>query len=338
MVDFTIVVCAYNEAANIEKCLKALFTQDYADLDVQLIVIDNSSTDDTYTLAKTCLEQHRDWPPFCDVQLIPIAHVSLSGSRNCGLSHARGRWIIYVDADGYAAADWFSKMAPHCSEPLATVGGRVRPIFSSDGQTIDLVCTLVLTNSVGVQREIVGAAMALNMSRIGTLKFANGLPRGEEAEFIERLLAGNQSQKHVCQDAVYYNHFPDTFRMWIKITFREGLCRYRISKWRLDHKAFHKRNLIEGFASLSIFAFPITYFALVYIYIARVLSSLSTGTRADTQKKFMFSAFYPLFFYSRRLGWLSAFLKDKGALVIRQDADYAVLSVITVLRDHSTNA
>ena len=56
MVDFTIVVCAYNEAANIENCLKALFTQDYAGLDVQLIVIDNSSTDDTYTLAKTCLE------------------------------------------------------------------------------------------------------------------------------------------------------------------------------------------------------------------------------------------------------------------------------------------
>lgn len=338
MVDFTIVVCAYNEAANIEKCLKALFTQDYAGFDVQLIVIDNSSTDDTYTLAKACLEQHQDWPPFYDVQLIQIAHVSLSGSRNCGLSHARGRWVIYVDADGYAATDWFSKMAPHCREHLTAVGGRVRPIFSSGVQIIDRLCTLVLTNSAGAQREIVGAAMALNISRIGTLRFANGLPRGEESEFIERLLSVNQSQKHVCQDAVYYNHFPDTFYMWIKITFREGLCRYRISKWRLDHKAFHKRNLIEGFTSLSILAFPVTYFALVCLYIARVLFSLSNATRIETQKKIIFSAFYPLFFYSRRFGWLSAYLKDKDALAIRQDADYAVLSVITVLRGHSTNA
>ena len=186
--------------------------------------------------------------------------------------------------------------------------------------------------------EMKALAMALNMSRIGTLRIANGLPRGEDSESIERLLVGNQSQKNVCQDAVYYNHFPDTFRMWIKITLRERLCRYRISKRRLDHKAFHRRNLIKCFISLSILALPVTYFTFVCLYIAPVLSSLSTTTRTDTQKKLMFSAFCPLFFYSRRFGWLSAFLKDKGALAIRQDADYAVLSVITVLRGHSTNA
>lgn len=338
MVEFTIVVCAYNEAANIEKCLKALFTQDYAGTYVQLIVIDNSSTDDTYTLAKTCLEQHLDCWPFCDVQLIKISHVSLSGSRNCGLDHAHGRWIIYVDADGYAATDWFPKMAPHCREPLAAVGGRVRPIFSSDGKIIDHLCTLVLTNSVCVQREIVGAAMALNMSRIGTLRFATELPRGEEAEFIERLLVGNQGRKHVCQDATYYNHFPDSFRMWMKITFREGFCRYRISKWRLDHKAFHKRMLIECFLTLSMLAIPITYFSLVCLYIGRVLSSISITKHTETHKKLMFSAFYPLFFYSRRFGWMSAFLKDKGAMAIRQDADYAVLSTIKMSRGHNQNA
>ena len=33
-----------------------------------------------------------------------------------------------------------------------------------------------------------------------------------------------------------------------------------------------------------------------------------------------------------------AFLKDESALAIRQDADYAVLSVLTVLRGHKLNA
>ena len=186
--------------------------------------------------------------------------------------------------------------------------------------------------------ETKAVARALNMSWICTLRFANGLPEGEESEFIERLLAGNQNQKHVCQDAVYYNHFTETFRMWIKITLRERLCRYRISKRRLDHKAFHRRNLIKCFISLSILALPVTYFTFVCLYIARVLSSLSTTTRTDTQKKLMFSAFCPLFFYSRRFGWLSAFLKDEGALAIRRDADYTLLSVITVLRGHKLNA
>lgn len=81
-VNLTTVIIARNEAKRIAACIGNLGFSD------EVIVIDNGSTDGTAetATAKGATVIHSDASDF-------------SKLRNLGLAHARGRWILYVDAD-----------------------------------------------------------------------------------------------------------------------------------------------------------------------------------------------------------------------------------------------
>ena len=72
------VICAYNAAATLDECLRHTGALDYPDLEI--LVIDDGSTDDTVAIA-------RSHPR---VRLESIAHGGLSVARNHGFAVARG--------------------------------------------------------------------------------------------------------------------------------------------------------------------------------------------------------------------------------------------------------
>lgn len=92
----SIVVPARNEAANIERCIRSLLTQNYENLEV--IAVDDASTDATpQILARLAAE---------DSRLRVVAGGPLSegwtGKNNAvyqGVQHAHGSWLLFVDAD-----------------------------------------------------------------------------------------------------------------------------------------------------------------------------------------------------------------------------------------------
>jgi glycosyltransferase involved in cell wall biosynthesis len=83
----SIVISAFNEEKNIGDCLASV--QQLIQHDAEIIVVDNSSTDKTVAIAKQ----------YTDRLLTRENNLMLNVNKNFGFSHAKGDWILSLDAD-----------------------------------------------------------------------------------------------------------------------------------------------------------------------------------------------------------------------------------------------
>lgn len=122
----SVVVCSFNGAQTIGKCLDGLSSLEYPTYEV--IVVDDGSTDRTAEIAA-----------LYNVRLIRTSNRGLSAARNEGLNAARGAIVAYIDDDAYPDRDWLSHLAwAFMSSEHAGVGGpNVAPL--DDGPVADLV-------------------------------------------------------------------------------------------------------------------------------------------------------------------------------------------------------
>lgn len=86
----SVIIPARDEEGFIGACLDAVRSQDYPHL--QILVVDGGSVDDTATVIKT----HMALDP--RVELLHNPRHLITVSLNMALAHARGRWLVRVDA------------------------------------------------------------------------------------------------------------------------------------------------------------------------------------------------------------------------------------------------
>ncbi|HMO39156.1 MAG TPA: glycosyltransferase family A protein [Saprospiraceae bacterium] len=89
----SIIIPCYNVEAYIEECLDSVRAQTYPHLEV--ICVDNNSTDDTYQTIESYKKKHVDFP----ITLLKEPKPGASAARNAGLRIATGEWIQFLDAD-----------------------------------------------------------------------------------------------------------------------------------------------------------------------------------------------------------------------------------------------
>ena len=100
----SIVVPTYQEEKNIETCLRSIFTQDYDEKRLEVIVVDNYSTDKTVSLAQR-------YPVKILYNKVRDAEVS----KIVGLRKCRNDLFVYLDADvELVGKNWLKKLV----EPL----------------------------------------------------------------------------------------------------------------------------------------------------------------------------------------------------------------------------
>ncbi len=93
---FSVVIPTYNRKPILEKCLKALENQQFADDKVQnyeIILVDDGSSDDTLDW----LTQEKNNLPH--VHLYLQSHQGPAAARNLGVSQAKGDIIVFIDSD-----------------------------------------------------------------------------------------------------------------------------------------------------------------------------------------------------------------------------------------------
>jgi glycosyltransferase involved in cell wall biosynthesis len=88
----TVVIPAYNAAEWIAKSLESVLQQTYRD--VEIILIDDGSTDNTVEIAERILRKGR-----YQYQILHQENMGPSAARNRGWRTARGTWIQFLDAD-----------------------------------------------------------------------------------------------------------------------------------------------------------------------------------------------------------------------------------------------
>ena len=85
---FSVVIPAKNEAKNIKRCIRSVFNSVQKKAVVEIIVVDNGSTDGTADIAKS-----EGAIVFIDKR------ANVSGLRNLGASKASFNFLCFIDAD-----------------------------------------------------------------------------------------------------------------------------------------------------------------------------------------------------------------------------------------------
>lgn len=98
-VKISFIVPVFNKEEHIRDCLDSLISQDLAE--VEIIVVDDGSSDDTSKI----LKEYED-----KIILKTKSNAGVSAARNDGISLAKGKYTICVDADDYVEKDYASSV------------------------------------------------------------------------------------------------------------------------------------------------------------------------------------------------------------------------------------
>ena len=89
---FSVVIPTFNSAGFVEECVESIFAQGRTD--VEVIVVDDCSTDSTREIVLGLQERHGN------LSLLRTGRNGGPGlARNAGIEAARGRWVLFVDSD-----------------------------------------------------------------------------------------------------------------------------------------------------------------------------------------------------------------------------------------------
>lgn len=98
---FSVIVPLYNKAPYVEKALRSVLAQTFADY--ELIVVNDGSRDDSLTVAKRVLEGS-------EAIIIDQENVGVSTTRNNGVAVSHGDYLCFLDADDWWEPEFLERM------------------------------------------------------------------------------------------------------------------------------------------------------------------------------------------------------------------------------------
>jgi glycosyltransferase involved in cell wall biosynthesis len=113
----SLIICTYNRADILPRCLQAAGSQSIPSEDYEIIVVDNASVDHTSSVVKY-------WPR---ARYLYCAAPGLSSARNAGVHAARASLVSFIDDDAIADPDLLANLLQtFADQPGAgCVGGRI---------------------------------------------------------------------------------------------------------------------------------------------------------------------------------------------------------------------
>lgn len=116
----SVIIPTYNEEKVIGECLASLFKQTCKNMEV--IVVDDGSTDGTVSKIKN----RRSELQIKNLKVLRQGHRGPGPARNLGAKHARGKILVFVDADMTFATDFLHKLVQPVEE------GKAKGTFSKE--------------------------------------------------------------------------------------------------------------------------------------------------------------------------------------------------------------
>ena len=158
----SIVLAVHDGEVETERNLPLLLSQDYQG-EYEVIVVDESSTDETAEVLKRLKNNHKN----LYVTFIPDSSHYVSRRKlalTIGVKAARHEWILFTDADCHPADNqWLKAMAQHCSHDTELVLGATRyDVNATDYERVErIICWW--RNAYEAQKRDVYAYQGHNM-------------------------------------------------------------------------------------------------------------------------------------------------------------------------------
>lgn len=225
----SIIICTRNRAPMLEATLNAFRGMNVpSDWRVEMIVVDNGSTDHTAEVVKSASH------PVIEIRYVYESRPGKSRAQNSAMAGARGEALLFTDDDVEPAANWVERMAgPLLARTCEAVAGRIllagdlqRPWFTPMHK-VWLAVAAELENDAP---ELVGASMGIHRSVFETIDdFDEELGPGATGFGEETLLWMQMKEAGMRIDPVndtFVIHHPDSSRLlrssWLETAGRRG--------------------------------------------------------------------------------------------------------------------
>ena len=126
--DVAVVVCTRNRSTALAKACESVLAVDFDPDRWEMVIVDNSSIDDTADVARSVAEAHPG-----RVRVIVEKEIGLSAARNAGIAATAAPIVAFIDDDAFPEPGWLTGVMQGFQRPeVMCVGGPVAPIIEGD--------------------------------------------------------------------------------------------------------------------------------------------------------------------------------------------------------------
>lgn len=266
--DISVIVCTYNRADTVARCLSHLEKLEVPKgIKWEIVVVDNNSNDETdKVVTKIAAHSH------LTIRYVHEKQQGLNNARNCGILESRGSYFAFIDDDITVSSEWLSAIYSSLLRNDAdAVGGRIhldKSLFIPPWIRPEMYGFLGYQDlgdetfqMDGISRYPFGGNMAFNRRVVDKIGFFNPelgrrgagqkrdeLYKGSETDYFHRLTA--VSCRIIYQPNAIVFHMVQPFQLkrkyFLTIHYNAGY-----QKAFNDQFVYH-RNLI----GIPLFLFP----------------------------------------------------------------------------------
>jgi glycosyltransferase involved in cell wall biosynthesis len=172
----SIVIPVFNEERYIAECLNSVGNLNYPAERLEVILVDNGSTDRTLEIA-------RNYP----IRILVKEYVKVGAVRNYGVSHARGEIIVFLDSDCVVEPAWLEEGVKKLSDETKLVlGGQY--LMRDNPSWLERYWVLSNSRTQVYQTTLVGGCIFIHKSMFESVNgFDESLNSGEDSDLTNRL-------------------------------------------------------------------------------------------------------------------------------------------------------
>jgi glycosyltransferase involved in cell wall biosynthesis len=125
----SVIICTYNREKYIEESIVSILNQSVINYKVELVIINNNSTDSTHEICSALLLKYASKNIIYHIE----REQGLSISRNRGIELSNGEILVFIDDDAIAHPHFLQEIINSYSTDLTmqASGGRIYPRFES---------------------------------------------------------------------------------------------------------------------------------------------------------------------------------------------------------------
>lgn len=210
----SIIIPTYNRARQLERCLAALLNLDYPPDCMEIIVVDDASSDTTGAVVERFVRECKAK----EIALQVVKHERQMGvamARNSGAEQAHLEVLAFIDSDCVATPGWLKALTPVFEDAaVGAVGGMIRAYERQNalGKYEDVCSSLFMgarPQQVKLEGPLTYLPAANFLARRSMWQKVGGfapLPFGEDVDFCRRLLLSGSAIRYEPRGVVLHDY------------------------------------------------------------------------------------------------------------------------------------
>lgn len=204
MVDLSIIIPVYNLEDYIEKCLKAILSNNNK-LKIEIIIIDDGSIDNSSSICWDFAQKYKV------IKYFKIKNSGVSVARNFGINHINGKYVMFVDGDDRISNDTFDILSKYIFKDYDLFVFNYFVEDSSINIYKKIAKEKVVNSNVAIKNFLSGKYIGVNVfdkifraDIVKKLQFNSNIKIGEDMLFVYQYLCKTKKIYYVNSAFYFY--------------------------------------------------------------------------------------------------------------------------------------